>query len=136
MEPLPPIAIVILAMILIISFVIKESTKNTKSKTVSDVILLVYISATFFTASFTMIKNRDNEIKERAQSVFDQNKAEGEVFSDQMKDYIKMLQSELTALRSFEYKELKPLKEIEFVEVRDTFYVNGDTVITIKQEIK
>lgn len=130
MEPLPPIVIVILAMILIISFVIKESTENTKAKTVSDVILLVYICATFFTASFTAIKNRDNEIKERAQSVFDQNKTEGEIFSEQMKDYIKRLQNELTALRSFEYKE------IELVEIRDTLVHNRDTIITIKHEIK
>lgn len=140
MEPLPPIVIFLLAIILVISFVIKDTIRDDRKKdkaiAIFDILLRTYIFITFLNASISFTNKLDLELKERKQSVFDQNKAEGEVFSDQMKNYIKKLQSELTSLRSLDYKELELLKEIEFVEVRDTFYVNGDTVITIKQEIK
>lgn len=140
MEPLPPIVIFLLAIILVISFVIKDTIRDDRKKdkaiAIFDILLRTYIFITFLNASISFTNKLDLELKERTQSVFDQNKTEGEIFSDQMKDYIKKLQSELTALRSFEYKEVELMKGIEFVEVRDTFYVNGDTVITIKQEIK
>lgn len=131
MEPLSPTLIILIGFVLFCSFMIKEYyNNNQRIKSLFDVILVLYITVTFFSSAISKEKERDNEYKERAQSVFDQNKTEGEILSGQMKDYIKRLQSELTALRSFEYKE------IELVEIRDTLVHNRDTIITIKHEIK
>lgn len=137
MELLSPALIVLIGFVLFCSFTLKKYyNNNQRIKSLFDVILVLYIVVTFFSSIISMEKEKNNETKERAQFVFDQNKAEAEVFSEQMKDYIKRLQSDLISLRSLDCKEVELMKEIEFVEVRDTLYVNGDTVITIKQEVK
>ena len=135
MEPLPPIVIFLLAIILVISFVIKDTIRDDRKKdkaiAIFDILLRTYIFITFLNASISFTNKLDLELKERKQSVFDQNKAEGEVFSDQMKDYIKMLQSELTVFRSEHYN-----LPIILTEIRDTSVFRGDTLITIRHEIK
>ena len=135
MEPLPPIVIFLLAIILVISFVIKDTIRDDRKKdkavAIFDILLRMYIFITFLNASISFTNKLDLELKERKQSVFDQNKTEGEIFSDQMKDYVKMLQSELTALRSEHYN-----LPIILTEIRDTSVFRGDTLITIRHEIK